>query len=96
MFFDMFCRYFSFGDFVEEVCILNISFIIEVKVFKNGVIVLVIFFMIVVNVLLLIFLVIIFLVRRVGFCVFISLVKKYKINIVCNFWLIFIVLWIKN
>lgn len=79
MFFDMFCRYFSFGDFVEEVCILNISFIIEVKVFKNGVIVLVIFFMIVVNVLLLIFLVIIFLVRRVGFCVFIRLVKKYKI-----------------
>lgn len=96
MFFDMFCRYFSFRDFVEEVCILNISFIIEVKVFKNGVIFLVIFFIIVVNVLLLIFLVIIFLVRRVGFCVFISLVKKYKINIVCNFWLIFIVLWIKN
>lgn len=96
MFFDMFCRYFSFGDFVEEVCILNISFIIEVKVFKNGVIVLVIFFMIVVNVLLLIFLVIIFLVRRVGFCVFIRLVKKYKIRIVCYFWLIFMVLWIKN
>lgn len=96
MFLDRFCIYFSLVDFVEEDCIFKISLIIEVKVFKKGVIVLVIFFIIVVNFLLLIFLRIVFLVESVEFCEFIF-VKKDIIKNVCSvIRLIFMIFWVGN
>lgn len=96
MFLDRFCIYFSLVDFVDEDCIFKISLIIEVKVFKKGIIVLVIFFIIVVNFLLLIFLRIVFLVESVEFWEFIFVKKDIVKNVCSVIRLIFMIFWVGN